>query len=145
MKKIDEPKDNIEKFDEEPGKKEEESEIKAFFFITLVLTIVLDLYDLIPLVLIIAPGIETLMSIIVFPLELTATITFWLYSKEKAKRAKFLINLLRSSYFIELISDFIPELGRFIDVLPLRTISLILSLMIAKGEEAAEEHLKIVK
>jgi hypothetical protein len=145
MKKISEPEDDIKRFEPENSEGSEENGSSALFLITLILSIALDTYDIIPAILTIAPGIETVMSLIVFPFEGLNALTFWLYSKEKAKRAKFLVNLLRSSYFIEMLADFIPEAGRIIDLLPLRTISITASLFIAKGEEIIEKPFKTIK
>ncbi|MEM5782592.1 MAG: hypothetical protein QXD43_05380 [Candidatus Aenigmatarchaeota archaeon] len=110
--------------------------------ITAILAFILDLYDLASAFSVFIPPFDTIFELVILPLELASAILFWIYSKEKAARAKILINILRSSYFIEIISDFIPTIGRIIDFLPLRTIALILSFFIGKTEEILETTFK---
>jgi hypothetical protein len=142
MKKISEPENDIRKFEDE---EEKYNGFSPLFLLVLILSISLDMYDIIPLILLPFPGIETLMSLIVSPIEGLSTLAFWLYSKEKAKKAKFLVNLLRSSYFIEMISDLLPELGRIIDLLPLRSLALFLLILLSRGEEMIKKPFKTIE
>jgi hypothetical protein len=142
MKKISEPENDIRKLEDE---EEKHNGFSPLFLLVLILSISLDMYDIIPLILLPLPGVETLMSLIISPIEGLNTLAFWFYSKEKAKKVKFLVNLLRSTYFIEMLSDLIPEVGRIIDLLPLRSLALFLLILLSRGEEIIKRPFKTIE
>jgi|GEM_PF-5930116 len=142
MKKISESENDIRKLEDE---EEKSNSFSPLFLLVLILSISLDMYDIIPLILLPLPGVETLMSLIISPIEGLNTLAFWFYSKEKAKKAKFLVNLLRSTYFIEMLSDLIPVVGRIIDLLPLRSLALFSLILLARGEEMIKKPFKTIE
>ena len=128
--------ETLAKIDSLEVKTLEESNI-ALLIIIFALALALDLFDLIPFFINFA-GVGFIVSIIVTPLEFLLLILFWLESRKEFKVYRYIIMLLRSSFFVELIVSYIPAIGPFIEILPLRTISflalMLLKYLISKAE-----------